>query len=152
MKANFASPDVLIGPALKTGKLTLLTNAMAREVTVGKDGLATGVTYVDKKSGTDKHVRAKIVVLAPSACEPARRPLNPQSSPFPQGPRNPPGWAGQGAWGTRGEPVPKSLVNVTTGGPATVPRLPVPGLLEGVGLVVVAALLPEAEPVAFHEF
>src|SRR5258705_10671476 len=42
VKANFSSPDVLIGPALKTGKLTLITNAMAREVTVGKEGLATG--------------------------------------------------------------------------------------------------------------
>ena len=36
VKANFSSPDVLIAPALATGKLTLITNAMAREVTVGK--------------------------------------------------------------------------------------------------------------------
>ena len=36
VKANFSSPDVLIGPALATGKLTLITNAMAREVTVGQ--------------------------------------------------------------------------------------------------------------------
>jgi hypothetical protein len=52
---------------------------------------------------------------------------------------------------TRGEPVPKSLVKVTTGGPATVPWLPVPCLFEGVGLVVVSTLLPETKPVAFHE-
>ena len=31
--SNFSSTNVLIAPALKTGKLTLLTNAMAREVT-----------------------------------------------------------------------------------------------------------------------
>src|SRR6476620_12661460 len=62
VKANFSSPDVLIDPALKTGRLTLITNAMAREVTVGKDGLATGVSYVDKTTGQDEHVRAKIVV------------------------------------------------------------------------------------------
>ena len=48
VKANFSSPDVLIAPALATGRLTLITNAMAREVTVGRDGLATGVSYVDK--------------------------------------------------------------------------------------------------------
>src|SRR5689334_14845056 len=29
VKANFSSPDVLIGPALKTGRLTLITHAMA---------------------------------------------------------------------------------------------------------------------------
>src|SRR6184192_3665607 len=48
VKANFSSPDVLIAPALATGKLKLITNAMAREVTVGNDGLATGVSYIDK--------------------------------------------------------------------------------------------------------
>ena len=65
VNANFSSPGVLIKPALETGKLTLVTNAMAREVTVGKDGLATGVNYVDKQdNNTDKHVRARVVVLA----------------------------------------------------------------------------------------
>jgi choline dehydrogenase-like flavoprotein len=105
VKANFSSPDVLIGPALQTGKLTLITNAMAREVTVGKDGLATGVTYVDKKSGTDKHVRAKIVVLAASACESARLLLNSKSSQFPQGLGNSTGWVGKGLTDTTGTDV-----------------------------------------------
>jgi choline dehydrogenase-like flavoprotein len=105
VKANFSSPDVLIGPALKTGKLTLLTNAMAREVTVGSDGLATGVTYVDKKSGTDKHVKAKIVVLAASACESARLLLNSKSSKFPQGLGNSNGWVGKGLTDTTGTDV-----------------------------------------------
>jgi choline dehydrogenase-like flavoprotein len=105
VKANFSSPDVLIGPALKTGKLTLITNAMAREVTVGKDGLATGVTYVDKKTGTDKHVKAKIVVLAASACESARLLLNSKSSMFPQGIGNSTGWVGKGLTDTTGTDV-----------------------------------------------
>ena len=105
VKANFSSPDVLIGPALKTGKLTLLTHAMAREVTVGKDGLATGVTYVDKKTGTDKHVRAKVVVLAASACESARLLLNSKSSKFPQGLGNSTGWVGKGLTDTTGTDV-----------------------------------------------
>src|SRR5436305_191942 len=76
VKANFSSPDVLIAPALKTGNLKLITNAMAREVTIGKDGLATGVTYVDKATMSDRHVRARIVVLAASALESARLLLN----------------------------------------------------------------------------
>src|SRR5687768_2903287 len=49
-KSNFSSPDVLIAPALATGKLTLVTNAMVREVILGPDGRATGVSYVDKRT------------------------------------------------------------------------------------------------------
>ena len=57
-RANFSSPDVLIAPALKTGKLTLMTNAMVREVTLGPDGLANGLAYIDKKTGMDSPIRA----------------------------------------------------------------------------------------------
>jgi hypothetical protein len=49
---------------------------------------------------------------------------------------------------TSGEPEPKSLVKVTTGGFSP---LPVPCLFPGVCFVVIATLLPETEPVAFHE-
>src|SRR5439155_11394809 len=62
VKANFSSPDVLIAPALKTGKLTLITNAMAREVTLGADGKANGVSFINKNTGADEHVRARVVV------------------------------------------------------------------------------------------
>ncbi len=105
VKANFSSPDVLIGPALKTGRLTLITHAMAREVMVGKDGLATGVAYVDKKTGADRHVNAKVVVLAASACESARLLLNSRSSRFPQGLGNSTGWVGKGLTDTTGTDV-----------------------------------------------
>src|SRR5947209_8022841 len=50
---------------------------------------------------------------------------------------------------TRGEPEPKSVVKVTIGGAAA--PLPVPCFFPGVCFVVIATLLPEAEPVAFHE-
>ncbi len=50
--SNFSSTNVLIAPALATGRLTLVTNAMAREVTVDARGRATGVTYVDKTDGS----------------------------------------------------------------------------------------------------
>src|SRR6185436_6602377 len=59
--------------------------AMAREVTVDDAGLASGVTYVDKTTSRDTHVRARIVVVAASACESARLLLNSKSSKFPQG-------------------------------------------------------------------
>ena len=78
--SNFSSPSVLIPPAVKTGNLTLLANAMAREVLTNDEGLATGVSYVSKDDGMDYLVRAKIVVLAASSCETARLMLNSKSS------------------------------------------------------------------------
>jgi choline dehydrogenase-like flavoprotein len=105
VKANFSSPDVLIGPALQTGKLTLITNAMAREVTVGADGLATGVSYIDKNTGVDEHVRARIVVLSASACETARLLLNSKSARFPNGLANSSGMAGKYLTDTTGAGV-----------------------------------------------
>src|SRR5919197_777034 len=41
--SNFSSTNVLIAPALRTGKLTLKTNAMAREITLDRSGKANGV-------------------------------------------------------------------------------------------------------------
>ena len=93
--SNFSSPSVLIPPALETGRLTITPNAMAREVTVGENGLASGVTYVDTTTGRDNHVRARIVVLAASACETARLLLNSKSSKFPQGLANSSGVVGK---------------------------------------------------------
>ena len=105
VKANFSSPDVLIAPALATGRLTLLTNSMAREVTIGSDGLATGVSYIDKNTMNDEHVRAKVVVLAASACESARLLLNSKSSMFPQGLANSSGVVGKYITDTTGSDV-----------------------------------------------
>jgi choline dehydrogenase-like flavoprotein len=105
VKANFSSPDVLIAPALATGKLTLITNAMAREVTIGRDGKATGIAYIDKNTGEDKHVEASVVVLAASALESARLVMNSKSTMFPQGIANSSGTAGKYITDTTGTDV-----------------------------------------------
>ena len=83
--SNFSSPSVLLPPALATGRLQIVANAMAREITVDEAGLASGVAYIDKGTGRENHVRARIVVVAASACESARILLNSKSSKFPQG-------------------------------------------------------------------
>jgi choline dehydrogenase-like flavoprotein len=93
--SNFSSPTVLITPALLTDRLKILYNAMAREVSTDETGLATGVSYIDKNTGRENHVRARIVVLAASACESARLMLNSKSSRFPQGMGNSSGNVGK---------------------------------------------------------
>ena len=103
--SNFSSPDVLIRPAMATGKLTLVTNAMAREVTAGPDGRATGVAYIDKNTGRDEHVDARVVVLAASACSSARILLNSRSSRFPDGLANTGGVVGKYLTDTTGTSV-----------------------------------------------
>src|SRR6267378_5495242 len=70
--SNFSSSQVLIPPAQKTGRLTLVTGAMAREILIGKDGKAEGVSYVDKASRSETRIRAKAVMVSASACESAR--------------------------------------------------------------------------------
>ena len=105
VNANFSSPEVLLRPALATKRMTLVTNAMAREVTVGKDGLATGVSYIDTRTGEDRHVRARVVVLAASACESARLLLNSRSTLFPQGLANASGTVGKYLTDTTGTDV-----------------------------------------------
>ena len=85
MNANFSSTNVLLAPAMRTGKLTLVTHAMAREVTLDAQGRANGVNYIDTRTGADQQVRARVVVLAASACESARLLLNSKSSKFPNG-------------------------------------------------------------------
>lgn len=115
--ANFSSPSVLLPPALATKRLTVVTNAMAREVTVGEDGLATGVTYVDKTTGRDNHVRGRIVVMAASACETARLLLNSKSARFPHGLGNSSGVVGKYLTDTTGTGVSGLIPKMMNGVP-----------------------------------
>jgi choline dehydrogenase-like flavoprotein len=93
--SNFSSPSVLLPPALATGKLRIITGAMAREVLTDDSGLAAGVAYVNKADRRDYAVRARIVVLAASACETARLLLNSTSGRFPDGLANSSGVVGR---------------------------------------------------------
>ena len=95
IRANFQSTTVLIPPALATGKLTLKTNAMAYEVVTGRQGLASGVRYLDTRTGARHFARARAVVLAASTGESARILLNSRSAAFPQGLGNSGGQVGR---------------------------------------------------------
>jgi len=93
--SNFSSSQVLLPPAMATGKLALITGAMAREIVIGKDGRAEAVSYVDKATRTERRVYTKAVVVAASACESARLLLNSKSALFPDGLANSSGAVGK---------------------------------------------------------
>lgn len=105
VNANFTSTNVLVLPALASGGLTLRTNAMVREVTVDRNGLANGVVYIDKETGREHRVDARIVVLAASACESARILLNSTSTHHPHGLANSGGQVGRYLTDTTGTDV-----------------------------------------------
>ena len=103
--SNFSSTNVLIAPALKPGRLTLVTHAMAREVTLDSRGRASGVTYIDTTTGAERQANARVVVLAASACETARLLLNSKSAQFPNGVANSSGVVGKYLTDTTGSSV-----------------------------------------------
>src|SRR5258706_1978615 len=69
IRANYQSTTVHLPPALATGNLDIIPDSHAREVTLGKDGRANGVTFIDKANEKEAHVKAKAVVLAASSGE-----------------------------------------------------------------------------------
>src|SRR5688572_20228168 len=83
--ADFSSSSVLVKPAIATGNVDVLTNAMAREVLTDSNGLATGVSYVNKEDMMEYQVTGRTVIVAASACESARLLLNSKSQRHPNG-------------------------------------------------------------------
>jgi len=79
IRANFQSTTVLIPPALATGNLDIITDAMVREIIVDGSGKATAVHYIDKTTRRDAVVNARVVILAASTCETSRILMNSNS-------------------------------------------------------------------------
>jgi choline dehydrogenase-like flavoprotein len=76
IRANYQSTTVHLPPALETGNLDVVTDAMVRTVTRRPDGRADGVVYVDRRTGAEHRPKARVVVLAASALETVRIMLN----------------------------------------------------------------------------
>ncbi len=95
IKAAFDSTSVYLTPALNSGNLDVLPNAMAREVTLDKAGKANGVTFIDKTTGGEHHASGRVVVLAASSQESVRVLLNSKSNLFPDGLANSSGKVGK---------------------------------------------------------
>ena len=95
IRANYQSTTVHLPPALASGNLDVRTDAMVYEVTLGPEGRASGVSFVDRTTGTHQHVTARAVILAASACESVRILLNSKSAPFSNGLANSSGRVGR---------------------------------------------------------
>lgn len=100
--AAFQATTSLLPMALATGKLRIVTDAMAREVLLGPDGRANAVVYIDTKTGKEARVEGRTIVLAASACETARLLLNSKSASFPDGLANSSGQVGRNLLDTVG--------------------------------------------------
>jgi choline dehydrogenase-like flavoprotein len=83
--ADFSSSSVFIIPALKGGQIDLFTDCMVRSVTTNAEGLATGVSYINKEDRREYQLKGKTVLLGASACSSARILLNSKSPQHPNG-------------------------------------------------------------------
>ncbi|MDA0936956.1 MAG: GMC family oxidoreductase [Bacteroidetes bacterium] len=84
--ADFSAGSCLIFPAQKSGgQVDLYVNSMVKEVNVDQNGKATGISYVSKEDKREYSIKARVVVLAASACSTARILLNSKSTLHPNG-------------------------------------------------------------------
>ncbi len=93
--AAFQTTTSLLPMAKATGLLEVRTDAMVKTVITDDKGQVSGVSYIDKKTGQEHQVTAKVVILAASACESARLLLNSKTSKHPQGLANSSGQVGK---------------------------------------------------------
>ena len=81
----FNSPSVTLPAAARTGRLTLVSDAVVSHVLMNAHGKAEGVYFVERTTHAHREARANVVVLAASALESTRILLNSRSSRFPAG-------------------------------------------------------------------
>jgi len=94
--AKYTSANTAIPAALKTGRCTLVTGAMASEVLLDGAGARTrGVVFIEVNSRRERRVRCRAVALACGPVESARLLLLSVSKTFPQGLANRSGEVGK---------------------------------------------------------
>jgi choline dehydrogenase-like flavoprotein len=91
----FNSPSVTLPAAARTGKFTLVSDAVVSHVVMNRDGRADGVHYIDRVSHQHREAYARVVVVAAAALESTRILLNSQSPAYPHGVGNSQGVLGR---------------------------------------------------------
>ncbi len=81
----FNSPSVTLPAAARTGRFTLISDAVVSHIIINREGLAEGVHYISRTDGKHAEARARIIVVAAATLESTRILLNSRSSRFPTG-------------------------------------------------------------------
>ncbi|HSB61541.1 MAG TPA: GMC family oxidoreductase, partial [Vicinamibacteria bacterium] len=81
----FNSADHLLPFAVQTGRLEIVSNAVAARVLVDDRGLARGVQYFERRTGAEREALGKVVVVAASCMDSTRILLNSRSERHPNG-------------------------------------------------------------------
>jgi choline dehydrogenase-like flavoprotein len=82
----YSSPASTLPAAAKTGRVTVIPNAVVSHITVDPNtGKARGVHYVDRLTRNQREVTGKIVILCASTLESTRIMLNSRSATYPNG-------------------------------------------------------------------
>ena len=81
----FNSPSVTLPAAARTGKLTLVSDAVVSHVVMDRAGKAEGVHYIDRLTHEHREAYARAVVVAAGALESTRILLNSKTPSHPQG-------------------------------------------------------------------
>jgi choline dehydrogenase-like flavoprotein len=91
----FNSPSVTLPAAARTGKLTLVSDAVVSHVVMDRAGKAEGVHYIDRLTHEHREAYARAVVVAAGALESTRILLNSKTPSHPQGVGNSAGVLGK---------------------------------------------------------
>jgi choline dehydrogenase-like flavoprotein len=81
----FNSPSTTLPDAARTGRLTLMSDAIVSHVTMNDRGQASGVVFLDRETRAEREAHARVVVLAAGALESTRILLNSRSRRYPNG-------------------------------------------------------------------
>jgi len=81
----FNSPSVTLPAAARTGKFTLVSDAIVSDLMIDRTGRAKGVHYIDRVTREHREVYARVVVVAAGALESTRILLNSRSPVHAQG-------------------------------------------------------------------
>jgi choline dehydrogenase-like flavoprotein len=91
----FNSPSVTLPAAARTGKLTLVSDAVVSHVIMDRSGRAEGVHFIDRVTHEHRDAYARAVVIAAGALESTRILLNSKPPSHPQGVGNSTGVLGK---------------------------------------------------------
>jgi choline dehydrogenase-like flavoprotein len=93
--AKYNSYDVHMAPALATGHLEIRPDSIVREVMISTENRATGVRFLDRRTGKEGEVRARCVVVSCACVQSVALLLMSRSRLYPNGLANSSGMLGR---------------------------------------------------------